>query len=141
MANLAALISVPRNVHQPSGEQFLPVATFTNNPVVPPQIIHMDPPAKPYTSPSPKAILSLTPEKKKIERIVSQRQYQKIEKAGRLAVALAALMFGEIILKVSSVRRLRRKKAATDNATALGGIKHKEIEVGTHYSGTTSIIS
>lgn len=95
--------SVPCNIDQHSGEQFLAVATFTNNPVVLPQIVHMAPLAKPYISPSLKATLSLIPKKKKIERIVSQRQYQKLEKAERLAVALAALMFGENILKVSSV--------------------------------------
>ena len=70
--------SVPCNIDQPSGEQFLAVATFTHNPVVLPQIVHMAPLAKPYISPSLKATLSL-------KRIVSQRQYQKLEKAGRLA--------------------------------------------------------
>ena len=78
--------SVPCNIDQSSGKRFLPVATFTNNPVVPPQIVHMAPLAKPYISPSLKATLSLIPKKKKFERIVSQRQYQKLEKAGRLAV-------------------------------------------------------
>ena len=63
----------------------------------------MSPPTMPFLPPADQAVISVTPKKKKIERIITQRQFKKVSNAGRLAVALTTHMFGEKVMRVSSV--------------------------------------
>lgn len=56
-----------------------------------------------FLPPAVQSVISVTPEKKKIERILSQQQFQKVNNVGRLAVALAVHMFGERVMWISSI--------------------------------------
>ena len=74
----------------------------------------MPPPPTPLLPPAVQAVIIVTPEKKKIERILSPRQFQKASNAGSLAVALAMHMFGETVLLVSLVTGDHGRRKALD---------------------------
>ena len=52
--------------------------------------------------------------RKKIERIITKRQFKKVSNAGRLAVALATHMFREKVMRVSSVTGDHGRRQALD---------------------------
>ena len=102
-------LASPSNAQELSSQQF---GRF--QPVTPQPFQQMPPPPTPLLPPAVQAVISVTPEKKKIERILSQRQFQKVSNAGRLAVALAMHMFGEKVLLVSSVTGDHGRRKALD---------------------------